>query len=83
MPVARVLGVAAGVFGVCYLMLDSGAFNPERAPAVTSVSLGILTLVFGVSAWAMQVGGRRQRAPLLAGLALGLGVYAVARLFLG
>ena len=41
-----------------------------------------LPAVFGVVAWAMQVGGRSDRAPLLAGLSIGVGGYAVARLLL-
>ena len=73
---------AAAAAAVLYLMLDSGLVSPEPAARVVSVSLGVLAVLFGVGAWATAVGGQRSRSPLLAGLALGLGAYAVVRLFL-
>jgi len=82
MRVVRALLVAVGVVAVLFVMLDSGAVNAEPAPAAVSVSLGTLAVLFAAGAWAMQVGGRRERVPLLAGLAAGAGVYAVVRLLL-
>ncbi len=73
------VAVACGSAAVLYLMLDSGVVGPET-PRAVSVSLVALALIFGVGAWAMAVGGRRERAPLLAGLAIGVGGYALLRL---
>jgi hypothetical protein len=67
------------VLAVLYLMLDSGVVTPEPAPPMTSLSLGGLAVLFGVGAWAMAVGGQRERMPFLAGVAIGLGVYALTR----
>jgi hypothetical protein len=75
-----VIATALGVAAVLYLMLDSGAVSPEPAPPLTSLSLGGLALLFGVGAWATWVVGQRTRSPLFAGVALGLGVYALLRL---
>ena len=82
MRLVRVLLVGLGVAAVLFVMLDSGAMTPDPVPAAVSVSLGTLAALFGVGAWAMQVGGRPERAPLLAGLALGAGGYALLRLLL-
>jgi len=81
----RVLSAAvvAGVTGaLLYLMLDSRLITPAAAPPVTSLSLGGLGLLFGLGAWATAVGGQPSRSPLLAGLALGTGGYALLRLVL-
>ena len=81
----RVLGAAAaaGVTGaLLYLMLDSRLITPQAAPPGTSLSLGALGLLFGLGAWATAMGGQPARSPLLAGLALGAGGYAVLRLVL-
>lgn len=82
MRVVRALAVAIGVAAVLFVMLDSGAVSAEPVPAAMSVSLGVLAAIFAAGAWAMQVGGRPERAPLLAGLALGVGGYALVRLLL-
>jgi hypothetical protein len=76
----RVAAIAGAVATLLWLMLDSGVVSPERAPAFASLSLGALGLLFGVGAWATWVGGQRERSPLLAGLAIGAGGYAVMRL---
>lgn len=77
---------AAGVAGltgvVLYVMLDSRLVTPEAAAPLTSLSLGGMALLFGAGAWAMQAGGQPGRVPLLTGLALGLGAYALLRLAL-
>ena len=81
----RVLGAAAaaGVTGaLLYLMLDSRLVTPQAAPPAVSMSLGALGLLFGLGAWATAVGGQPSRSPLLAGLALGVGGYAILRLVL-
>ena len=78
----RSASVAVVVAGLLYLMLDSGAVAREKAPAVTSLSLGGIAVLFGVGGWAMKVGGQPERTPLLLGLAIGVGGYALLRLVL-
>ncbi len=80
MAAVRAALVALVVGGLLWLMLDSGMVTPERAAPITSLSLGGLGLLFAVGAWAMRAGGQPERAPLLAGLAVGVGGYALARL---
>src|SRR6266852_2784709 len=76
----RTAAVAVGVAALLWLMLDSRLVAAEPAPPLTSLSLGGLGLLFAVGAWAMSVGGLRERAPLLSGLAIGVGGYAIVRL---
>jgi hypothetical protein len=73
--------VAVAVAAVLYVMLDSGATGPP-APEAASLSLGALSLLFGLGAWATSVAGQGARAPLLGGLAIGTGGYALLRLVL-
>jgi hypothetical protein len=77
--VARTVGTALAVAALVWLMLDSGLVTPERAPAMTSASLGGLGLLFALGGWAMHVGGQPERTPLLAGIGLGLLGYALVR----
>lgn len=79
----RLAGVALSVGMALWLMLDSRLVSPEPGPPFLSLSLLGLAALFGLGAWAMAVGGRRERTPLLAGLAIGVGGYAVLRLALG
>jgi hypothetical protein len=78
----RVIATAAAAAAGLWLTLDSGLLTSEPAPRLVSVSLGALGLLFGLGAWATAVGGQPQRSPLLAGLAIGVGGYAVLRLLL-
>jgi hypothetical protein len=78
---ARVLGIAGGIAAVLYLMLDSGVLRPEAAPRVVSVSLLVLTVIFGVGSWTASISGQAKRSSMLAGLAIGAGSYAVFRAF--
>lgn len=82
MRVLRAALVAAAVSGLLFLMLDSGVVTPDRAPRLVSLSLGGLGALFGLGAWATSVAGQPERAPLLTGLALGVGGYAIVRLLL-
>jgi len=77
----RAIATAAAIGGLLWLMLDSGRVTPEPAPAGVSASLGALGFLFGLGAFVMQAGGRPERVPLLAGLAAGVGGYALLRLF--
>ncbi len=76
---SRAIAVAVAVFFVLWLALDSGYLTAEPAPPGTSVSLGMLAAVFGVGAFVMQQGGQSQRVPLLVGMAIATGAYALLR----
>jgi len=80
MPALRTAAVAVGIAALLWLRLDSGLVVAERAVPLVSLSLGALGVLFGVGAWAMRVGGYPERAPLLLGLAIGVGGYALERL---
>ena len=80
MPWGRVLAIAAAVAAVLWLAFDAGLGDPP--PAGASVALVMLAAVFGTGVWVMRAGGRPERAPLLAGLAIGVGAYALVRLTL-
>jgi len=71
--------IAVAVFTVLWIALDSGWMSREPAPEGASVALGMLAAVFGVGAWVMQAGGQLRRVPLLVGMALGTGGYALMR----
>jgi len=80
MPALRTAAVAVGIAALLWLRLDSGLVVAERAVPLVSLSLGALGVLFGVGAWAMRVGGYPERAPLLLGLAIGVGGYGLVRL---
>ena len=82
MPLARVALIAAAVLGILWTCLDAGIGGTAPAPPATSAALLVLAVVFGIGTWVMRVGGRPERAPLLAGLSIGTAVYAVLRLTL-
>ena len=79
MRVVTAVVVAGAIAGLLYLSLDSGRFAPhaERAFSLPLVGLGV---IFAVSGFAAAKGGYPQRVPLFAGLALGVGGYALVRL---
>lgn len=72
--------VAAGVFALCYLALDSGLTRPAQ-PKAASIALLGLALPFALGAWAFSSGERGPASPvLIGGLAWGLVAYALVRL---
>ena len=77
MSLTRSLVIAVAVAAVLWLALDSGRMTADPAPPGTSAALGMLALVFGVGAVVMRAGGQAQRVPLLVGVALGTGAYAL------
>ena len=82
MPWGRVAAITSAVTAVLWLCLDSGMGDTPPPPAGTSVALLLLSAVFGIGTWVMRAGGRPERVPLLAGLAIGAGAYALVRLTL-
>ena len=82
MPWGRVAVIAGLVTAVLWASLDAGLGDTEPAPGAASAGLLVLAFLFGTGAWVMVLGGRRERAPLLAGLAIGVGAYALVRLTL-
>ena len=70
--------VACVIDGLLYLSLDSGLLAP-RAERLVSLPLLGLAAIFGASAWAGTVAGRPERVPMFAGLAGGVGLYAIVR----
>ena len=71
----RALAIAVAVLAVLWLAFDSKWVSSDPALPGTSLSLGMLAVVFAVGAWVMQAGGRPQRVPLLVGTALGCAAY--------
>ncbi|TMB22885.1 MAG: hypothetical protein E6J59_03015 [Deltaproteobacteria bacterium] len=81
MKVLAAVAVACVIAGLLYLSLDSGRFAPpaERAFSMPLVGLGV---IFAGSAWAASKSGYPQRVPFFTGLAVGVGGYALVRLFI-
>jgi hypothetical protein len=79
LPWGRVAAVAGAVCAVFWLAFDSG-LSSAGAPSGISPALLALAGVFGCGAWVMQKGGQPDRVPLLVGLCLGAGGYALLRL---
>jgi DMSO reductase anchor subunit len=77
----RILATGGAIGALLWLMLDSGRISPDPSPPGMSAALGTLGVLFGFGAVVMHLGGQPERMPLLAGLALGVGGYAIARLF--
>ncbi len=80
MPWPRVGAVGGAVAAVLYVILDSGVVPRETPPPGISVALCMLAAIFALGAGVMWAGGQRERTPLLAGLALGVGGYAILRM---
>jgi hypothetical protein len=79
-PVRSVV-IAVAVAAVLWLALDSGQLSTEPAQPGTSAALGMLAAVFAMGAFVMRAGGQARRVPLLIGMALGTGAYAVIHAF--
>jgi hypothetical protein len=82
MPWGRVAAIAAAVATVCWLAFDARTLDPSESPLAVSSALLALAGVFACGAWVMRVGGQPERVPLLTGLSIGAGGYAVVRLLL-
>ena len=79
MRALQTAGVAGVIASLLYWRLDSGLVMAERAPRLVSLPLGGLAVLFALGAWAATFKGQPRRAPFFAGLALGVGAYAVLR----
>jgi hypothetical protein len=75
-PVRSVV-IAVAVAAVLWFAIDSGWLTTEPAQPGTSAALGMLAVVFGAGAVVMRAGGQPGRVPLLLGMALGTGAYAL------
>jgi hypothetical protein len=71
--------VACVVAGLLWTSLDSGIAG-QRADRLVSLPLLGLAAIFGASAWASAYAGMQRRTPVMVGLALGVGGYALVRL---
>jgi hypothetical protein len=80
MGVLRAAVVAGVIAALLYWRFDSGIVMAERAPRLTSMPLLGLSVIFALGAWAASKSGYPHRAPWFAGLAAGIGAYAVVRL---
>jgi len=74
--------VAVAVACLLYLNLDSGRMTPEPAARLFSLPLGGLALIFAVRAWteSRRADTDARWTGLFAGLAAGVGGYALVRL---
>ncbi len=79
MDLVRIVAVAVGAGAVLYFSLDSGMASRETPPPGTSLALGILGSVFGVSATVLHLGKQPGRVPLLVGLSIATLGYAILR----
>jgi hypothetical protein len=79
-PVRSVV-IAVAVAFVLWFAIDSGQLTTEPAQPGTSAALGMLAGVFGAGAVVMRAGGQPRRVPLLLGMALGTGAYALIHAF--
>jgi len=77
----RAAAVACVIAALLYLRLDSGLLM-EPASRLVSLPLAGLGAMFGAGAWAASLSGYPARAPWFAGLAVGVGGYALARLLI-
>jgi len=81
MSAGRAITIGVAVTAVLWLALDSRWLNAQPALPGTSPALGMLAVVFAVGALVMRAGGREERVPLLVGMALGTGAYALIHAF--
>jgi len=73
--------VACAIAFLLHLSLDSGRYT-EPTPRLFSLPLAGLALIFGARAWTLARGRDPRLAAFFTGLALGIGGYAIVRLFL-
>jgi Mn2+/Fe2+ NRAMP family transporter len=73
--------VACAIAALLYRSLDSGRYA-AATPRLFSLPLIGLALIFGARAWTMSLSQDKRTAPFFAGLAIGVGGYALVRLFI-
>ena len=72
--------VACAIAALLYLSLDSGRYA-AATPRLFSLPLIGLALIFAARAWMVLVSPDRRTGSFFAGLAIGVGGYALVRLF--
>jgi hypothetical protein len=72
--------VACAIAALLYLSLDSGRYA-AATPRLVSLPLIGLSLIFAAKAWTVSLGRDQRTEPFFAGLAIGVGGYALVRVF--
>jgi hypothetical protein len=72
--------VACVIAALLYLSLDSGRYT-DATPRAFSLPLVGLALIFAARAWTVSISGDRRTLSFFTGLAIGIGAYAILRLF--
>jgi hypothetical protein len=73
--------VACGIAFLLHLSLDSGRYA-EPTPRLFSLPLVGLALIFAARGWSLGRGRDPRLSAFFTGLAIGIGGYAIVRLFL-
>jgi hypothetical protein len=73
--------VACAIAALLYLSLDSGRYT-AATPRLFSLPLIGLSLIFAARAWTVSLSRDQRTTSFFAGLALGVGGYALVRLFI-
>jgi hypothetical protein len=73
--------VACAIAALLYLSLDSGRYT-GATPRLFSLPLIGLSLIFAARAWMVSLSTDKRTGAFFAGLAIGVGGYAVVRLFI-
>jgi hypothetical protein len=73
--------VACAIAALLYLSLDSGRYA-TATPRLFSLPLIGLSLIFGARAWTVSLSRDQRTTSFFAGLAIGVGGYALVRLVL-
>jgi hypothetical protein len=73
--------VACAIAALLYLSLDSGRCA-TATPRLFSLPLIGLSLIFGARAWTVSLSRDQRTTSFFAGLAIGIGGYALVRLFI-
>jgi hypothetical protein len=73
--------VACAIAALLYLSLDSGRYT-GATPRLFSLPLIGLSLIFAARAWMLSLSTDKRTGAFFTGLAIGVGGYAVVRLFI-
>ena len=73
--------VACAIAALLYLSLDSGRYAAST-PRLFSMPLIGLSLIFAARAWTLSLSSDQRTTSFFAGLAIGVGGYALVRLLI-